>query len=174
MNFVILYGNIFLSFHYLEYDGEVDEWYYQENHESSPRSDEGKDQSDSNSINDYDDDDDDDDDYGIAGDEIIQLDNEMLASALEDLCVQKTQKDVTESSWNYIREDSDITDDLHCPLSQDNLQLGLRFGKAEVYMYICIYVFTNIYLYPCMHIHISTSIHTGNWRSPVHGGPDLC
>jgi hypothetical protein len=55
----------------------------------------------------------------------------MLASALEDLCVQKTQKDLTETSWNYIRKDSDITSDLQCPFSQENIQLGLRFGKAE-------------------------------------------
>mmetsp|Transcript_20171 Transcript_20171/g.19484 ORF Transcript_20171/g.19484 Transcript_20171/m.19484 type:complete len:2393 (+) Transcript_20171:111-7289(+) len=116
-----------------EYDGEVDEWYYMEDQVDSPCSDgRGKDNGNSNSINHYDDDDDDDDDdYGLADEEIVQLDNEMLASALEDLCVQKTQKDLTETSWNYVREDSDITSNLQCPSSQENIQLGLRFGKAE-------------------------------------------
>ena len=73
----------------------------------------------------------DDDDEDDLGDELIHLDDDLLASALEDLCVQRPRGDPTDWQWNVISDDLDIGSSLVCPASNENLKLGLRFGKAE-------------------------------------------
>ena len=81
-----------------------------------------------NSLDDDDDEDDCDDDLG---DEVVQLDDELLASALEDLCIQRPKGDSTDWQWNAIIQNLDIGSSLLCPADQENIKLGIRFGKAE-------------------------------------------
>ena len=73
----------------------------------------------------------DDDDEDDLGDELVHLDDDLLASALEDLCVQRPRGDPTDWQWNVISADLDIGGYLVCPANNENLKLGLRFGKAE-------------------------------------------
>lgn len=79
-------------------------------------------------------DDDDDDDDGCDGDlgeEIVQLDDDLLASALEDLCVQRPRGDPSDSQWNTVNGSIEVSSYLLCPAGQENLKLGIRFSKAE-------------------------------------------
>jgi serine/threonine protein phosphatase PrpC len=105
-------------------DGEDDD-------ESSLDDDEVNDGSGDDSLvtNSMDDDEDDCDDD--LGEEVVQLDDELLASALEDLCIQRPKGDSTDWQWNAINPNLDIGSSLLCPADQENIKLGIRFGKAE-------------------------------------------
>lgn len=76
-------------------------------------------------------DDDEDDCDDDLGEEVVQLDDELLASALEDLCVQRPKGDSTDWQWNAVNQNLDVGSSLLCPADQENIKLGIRFGKAE-------------------------------------------
>jgi hypothetical protein len=64
--------------------------------------------------------------------DIIELDDRGLADALDDLCVSKPRTDASDVIWNKIDASWVLPTTVHCPPSQSNLALGIRFGSAEI------------------------------------------
>jgi hypothetical protein len=72
------------------------------------------------------------DDDSDLEDDIVQLDDLGLASALDDLCVSKPRADPTDALWNRIEPAWAPSAYLAGPPSHFNRSLGLCYGNAEM------------------------------------------